>query len=416
MDIVDKFVKEFQAKRSIYESVKTDAAHIVESALRDSGIMAITSARVKDPGRLKEKLLQRQQETPYSTFDDIEQDIVDFIGIRIALYFPNDQKKVDAIIRQLFEIEKTKHFPNEQRQNNVYSRRFSGYCATHYRVFFTPNSSSEENAKSYRIEIQVASLLMHAWSEVEHDLTYKQKKGLVSFDEYESLDEINGLMIAGEISLQRLQRTTELRIASENKEFTNHYLLASYIYDRVEQNLSETIVMGDVETLFSVLKSKERLTPKKVNNDLQKVDFSAPIPIAQQIIDTYADKSATLSKLVINTKKKKSLDLYSNNSNDKMVGTFLKSWISLEKLIEFKLKSTGFSKENHPTYHSPRFLVDIGILSQEQGDRYSHLRRFRNDLVHGLTQFDESTLQSIIDEINTLIMELTDNESNDDVN
>ena len=43
----------------------------------------------------------------------------------------------------------------------------------------------------------------------------QRKKGLVSFDEYESLDEINGLMIAGEISLQRLQRTTELRIDSD---------------------------------------------------------------------------------------------------------------------------------------------------------------------------------------------------------
>lgn len=409
MDIIDKFIQEFNDKRRVYESIETVAARTVESALRDSGIMAITTSRVKDPIRLKEKLLQRQQETVYNSFNDIEEDIVDFIGIRIALYFPNDQKKVDTIIRQLFEIEKVKHFPNEQRQNDIYSRRFSGYCATHYRVFFTPTSTSESNSKSYRIEIQVASLLMHAWSEVEHDLTYKQKKGLVSFDEYESLDEINGLMIAGEISLQRLQRTTELRIASENKEFSNHYLLASYIYDRVEQHHPGTIVMGDIETLFSVLKSKERLTPKKVDNDLQKVDYSAHIPIAQQIIDMYADKNANLSQLVINTKKKKALDAYSDKSNDKMVGSFIRSWIVLEKLIESKLKSRGFAKKNHPTYHSPHFLVDIGILSQEQGNRYSHLRRFRNELVHSLTQFDEIALQNNIDEINALIKELSTN-------
>ena len=58
---------------------------------------------------------------------------------------------------------------------------------------------------------------MHAWAEVEHDLTYKQKKGTVSYDEHESLDEINGLVLAGELSLQRLQRISELRIASEGK-------------------------------------------------------------------------------------------------------------------------------------------------------------------------------------------------------
>ena len=246
MSIIEDFIDQYQNKISYYEKERAYAENLVGNTLRDSGIMAITSSRVKDATGLKEKLLLRQKDTNYASFSDIENDIVDFIGVRIALYFPNDQKKVESIIHQLFEVEKTKIFPNEQRKSDIYTRRFSGYCATHYRVFIKGNKSTQFLQQKVRIEIQVASLLMHAWSEVEHDLTYKQKKGLVSYDEYESLDEINGLVIAGEISLQRLQRISELRIASESKPFSNHYLLASYIYDQVESRFNSELVLGDV--------------------------------------------------------------------------------------------------------------------------------------------------------------------------
>lgn len=305
MSIIDDFILHYKNRCSLYEQVREYAENIVESNLLDSGIMAITSSRVKDANRLKEKLLLRQKDTDYTSFSDIENDIVDFIGVRIALYFPNDQKKVESIIYQLFEVEKIKVFPNEQRKNDTYTRRFSGYCATHYRVFLKENKNTQLPQERIRIEIQVASLLMHAWSEVEHDLTYKQKKGLVSYDEYESLDEINGLVIAAEISLQRLQRISELRISAESKPFSNHYLLASYIYDKVEAQFNGEIILGDVETLYRVLKSKDRLTPQKVYNDLQKIDYTDPAPIAQQLVDMYADNSMKVSQLVLHAKDQK---------------------------------------------------------------------------------------------------------------
>ena len=332
MSIIEDFIDQYQNKISNYEKVRAYAENLVGNTLRDSGIMAITSSRVKDATRLKAKLLLRQKDTNYTPFSDIDNDIVAFIGVRIALYFPNDQKKVESIIHQLFEVEKTKIFPNEQRKSDIYTRRFSGYCATHYRVFIKGNKSTQFLQQKVRIEIQVASLLMHAWSEVEHDLTYKQKKGLVSYDEYESLDEINGLVIAGEISLQRLQRISELRIASESKPFSNHYLLASYIYDQVESRFNSEIVLGDVETLYHVLKSQARLTPQKVYNDLQKIDYTDQTPIAQQLIDMYADNNLRISRLVLDTKDQKSNDAESI-ADDKTVGAFLRSWIRCEQTI-----------------------------------------------------------------------------------
>ena len=47
---------------------------------------------------------------------------------------------------------------------------------------------------------------MHAWSEVEHDLVYKPLAGDLSEEELAILDEINGLVLTGEIALERLQK------------------------------------------------------------------------------------------------------------------------------------------------------------------------------------------------------------------
>lgn len=366
-----------------YEEVREYAQKIVESALKDAGIMAITSSRVKDPKRLREKLINRNKETNYQSFDDIINDIPDFIGMRIALYFPNDRDKIGTIIQTLFSVEKTKTFPQEQRHNAEYARRFPGYCATHYRVFLKqPFKTSLNNP---RIEIQVASLLMHAWSEVEHDLTYKQKKGKVSYDEYEALDEINGIVLTGELSLQRLQRISEKRLASEKKKFESHYQLASYLYDRAAQ-LSSTpsIYLGDVETLFKLFKKKERLTIKKVDNDLLKVDWTDDTPVAQQLIDIYADHNLKDAKLVIDNRFKKSPHNYYHEVDPSQFGEFLLKWISLEKKITGIIRQRGSHDNKLNNIH--RLVAESHILPESLFNEYNQIRQARNRIVHG-TEF-----------------------------
>lgn len=96
---------------------------------------------------------------------------------------------------------------------------------------------SELSASSSRyaeapIEIQVASVLIHAWAEVEHDLVYKPMSGQLSDEEYAILDELNGLVLAGEIALERLQYAGEARLLVTEDHFSNHYELAAYIYGR----------------------------------------------------------------------------------------------------------------------------------------------------------------------------------------
>lgn len=156
------------------------------------------TSRAKSAARLEPKVRARAVRKSYSTPDDIYNDIVDLAGARVALYFPEQRDQVDALVRQLFTVLDHRTFPDTSAKPS-YEKRFSGYWAAHYRVQLREPflADSQKRYTEARIEIQVASVLMHAWSEVEHDLVYKPLQGRLSDEEYDILDELNGLVDCG---------------------------------------------------------------------------------------------------------------------------------------------------------------------------------------------------------------------------
>ncbi len=383
--IIDEFVEQYHQNKQKYEKLQKDAADVLSSALKDSGVLAAVTSRAKDEKSLKEKLEIRSRDKNYKTAEDIKNDIVDLVGLRIALYFPGDQKIADTIIRKFFAIDNIKHFPTEQSESELYKRRFSGYSAIHYRVFIKkPPHYTEIAGGTAMIEIQVASLLMHAWAEVEYDLSRKQKKGSASRDELESLDEINGLVIAAEIALQRLQRQSEQRIIKENKPFVNHYELAAFLFEK----FGSDILIGDVETLFSLLKSIDRLSPVKIENDIKKISIDDPSPIADQLLDLNSYGNIKRNRYILESKTHKSkLDIADNRS----IGEFLKCWISLETLIGRIFKQKGINTFRKDPLQLMRQNL---ILGDKDLNEFDFLRRVRNYLVHGVEIPDSAQLMA----------------------
>jgi ppGpp synthetase/RelA/SpoT-type nucleotidyltranferase len=155
-----------------------------ETLLNENGIRAIVTSRAKRPDGAAEKAKarnkRRQQRRKYKTIPQIFKDIVDLAGVRIALYFPGDAEEVGRLLEQHFEILRVKNFPERKGQGKksrrVYQKRFSGYRALHYLVCLKSEALSDEMKRfaQVRIEIQIASVLMHSWAEVEHDLAWLQ--------------------------------------------------------------------------------------------------------------------------------------------------------------------------------------------------------------------------------------------------
>lgn len=123
MNIIDEFIKHYEKEYDFYGTSSKLVAQQLENALHTSGIRAIVTYRAKNPQRLKTKLIQRDKEHHYSALEDIYNDICDFSGVRVALYFPSDREFLfsSALPRRAFLfIEKGK-----QRYNQATKQRTS---------------------------------------------------------------------------------------------------------------------------------------------------------------------------------------------------------------------------------------------------------------------------------------------------
>ncbi|UGB04823.1 RelA/SpoT domain-containing protein [Leclercia sp. G3L] len=204
IDIIESFIFTYRKEFDFYEKLAQLVGQKLETALNESGVRAIVSYRAKGVESLHRKLEKRDSEDNYEKYksvDSIYSDIVDLAGVRVALYFPADIDIVSKIITEMFVELYNKVFPSGVKGNEAgsYTKRFDGYHAKHYRVKLGDGSRYSETP----VEIQIASVLMHAWSEVEHDLVYKPMSGGASKEELMILDEINGMVIAGNIALER---------------------------------------------------------------------------------------------------------------------------------------------------------------------------------------------------------------------
>lgn len=107
--IIEEFLKGYEQAYDYYEKLAGICRQQCEALLRSAGIRAIFTSRAKHPTGLREKLYNRHAtKMPYTCVDDINRDIVDFSGVRVALYFPGDQDKVRKLIESNFDVDKVR--------------------------------------------------------------------------------------------------------------------------------------------------------------------------------------------------------------------------------------------------------------------------------------------------------------------
>lgn len=412
MDLISQFVARYRKEYDFYEQACRMTAQVLDSNLQSAGVRAIVTSRAKSPTRLETKVRQRAIKTPYTTVEAIYDDIVDLAGVRVALYFPAEREQVGRVIKSLFvPVADPKEFPTAAQP--TYKKRFSGYWATHYRVRL-PETLLNESQKRYteaKVEIQVASVLMHAWSEVEHDLVYKPLQGKLSADEYAILDELNGLVLAGEIALERLQRAGELRVSAHDREYTNHYDLASSLLEMARDKLDGLDIhdsaLGRVDLLFELLRELNLNTPDHVTVYVTALhsDFERR-PLAEQVIDQVLSEESSRYALFerIRMLDVPALSLTNSDvvrwSQSDAIGQFMSLWIEYEKLIRNYAASKGAGGQGIPSIRILRLVDDVPPDVQESAER---LRRFRNQLVHGIEVPDADYIRGQATELGHLV-------------
>lgn len=183
---------------------------------------------------------------PFQNLEDIFNALHDIAGIRICVYFPEDVERVVKFIKDLGDKRGQDMFvdkpviveweprvdPDEDLEDHVRKlehgtgnesdkalpsrpppRPFGGYRATHARVQLKAskvNWSGNYGGITHKlpgnlcVEIQIATIVMHAWAQVEQDIIYKPKQPLFSKGQMNILDVFNGIVSVGESALKQL--------------------------------------------------------------------------------------------------------------------------------------------------------------------------------------------------------------------
>lgn len=400
MDLISQFIENYRKKYTFYENAGRLAAKHLETAFQSAGIRAIVTSRAKNPGRLRNKAIHRnaERQAPYKNMREIYDDMFDLAGVRVSLYFPGDREKADTLINDLFAILEKKRFP-EQSKTPTYNKRFSGYWANHYRVHIKEEDAAASQKKYVPVcvEIQVASVLMHAWSEVEHDLIYKPLQGALSEEELFILDELNGLVLAGEIALERLQSAGNERIKNKDTTFSSQYDLASYLYNYLCSHLKQEDIelrLGNIELLFKLLSRLKIIKVKDIEPIVRSVKFEKDRRnISQQIIDQ------------IITGNEKRYHIYQElRSDDEIeeprilrgINYFFGQWVPLEDLLN---KAACRNVPKAYGAFNINTLKRMNILDKDLSNKIGALRRTRNVLIHDIEKPDVEELMRQGDEI-----------------
>lgn len=404
-DFIDRYSREFD----FYEEAARKADALLTADLSEAGVRCIVSNRAKSIDRLEAKCRQRNAKRlePYSSVDEIVSDIVDLAGVRVALYFPGHRIHVDGAIKRRFDVLESKDFP-EGGKTRVGNPRFSGYSAMHYRVKLRTGDlgDGEERFSTAKIGIQVASVFMHGWAEVEHDLVYKPATERLSEEEYALLDQLNGLAIAAEIGLERLQRANERRVAEQDRKFGDRYELTTYLIEHPDMPVPADVAksgLGRIDWLFELLTRLGKTTPAQLDKYLSALhDDLERRPLAEQVIDNLLAGDDSRYEVFSEIQRGSSYPLERGDSAvEEPIGMFLSRWIDLER-FERDLAGNDQRERRRPVGARLRALE----LAPDTRREFDALRRMRNDLVHGIRSFDAIELLQASERLDVIINEI----------
>ena len=230
----EKLLDEYESNKCLYENFINQIKHLVESILRASEITVngITS-RLKTKDSLKGKIDRKGDK--YSTLSDI----TDIAGIRIITYFAKDVDKIAEIIEKEFDVDKENTIDKREALGDD---KF-GYCSLHYVVKMSKQRLKLKEYCAYqglKCEIQIRSVLQHAWAEIEHDIGYKSAI-TVPKEIRRNFSRIAGLLELADKEFDEIRESLseyEKAAASniDKKEFIDHEIDAVILETMINQN------------------------------------------------------------------------------------------------------------------------------------------------------------------------------------
>ena len=164
----NNILKEYRDQKQEFMSCEEKIKELLKELLDAEEIKYHTiNSRIKEESSLEKKCNLKGDK--YNKLEDI----TDIIGIRVITYYSDDIDKVAKIIEDNFDVDKENSI---DKRETLDIDRF-GYLSLHYIVKLKEDRLKLQEYRNcnHKVEIQIRSILQHAWAEIEHDLGYKNQ-------------------------------------------------------------------------------------------------------------------------------------------------------------------------------------------------------------------------------------------------
>src|ERR1041384_2055216 len=171
----DDFTRLYELKRPLYIEFTEKVKSLLESLLTTSNIKyQVVEKRTKNIQSFREKISRANKQ-----YSDPLREVTDLAGLRIIVYYLEDVNAACQMIEREFNIDREASVdkglllqPNE-----------FGYRSVHYIASLSDSRKALLEWAAYDglvAEIQVRTVLQHAWAAISHALQYKKEQDIPS--------------------------------------------------------------------------------------------------------------------------------------------------------------------------------------------------------------------------------------------
>jgi ppGpp synthetase/RelA/SpoT-type nucleotidyltranferase len=158
----DAAVSRYKKLRQDYKQLGREVVELLKRKCRELGVLAMVTSRAKTLVSFAEKIHR-----PGKHYADPLGEITDLCGVRVIVHTLRDVLRVGEAIKAEKSFRVVPQHSEDKRDRLLQDDRF-GYLSVHY-VVARPVGSGEQYA-----EIQVRTILQHAWADIQHEVSYKK--------------------------------------------------------------------------------------------------------------------------------------------------------------------------------------------------------------------------------------------------
>ena len=173
-------VVEYLKFQPLYKDFASVVASILGECLKKRFIeIASVQHRAKEVSSFGRKAATPSPSDPNAPkYSNPLKQITDLAGVRVITYFPGTLANIDDLIFNEFVVTE-----RSDKGTELIQRERFGYQSIHFLVQMKPERArlaEYERFANVIAEVQIRTVLQHAWAEIEHDIQYKSSTSIPS--------------------------------------------------------------------------------------------------------------------------------------------------------------------------------------------------------------------------------------------